>query len=70
VCITELDLPGSSGAELVRRLQAAAPALTLIVCSARDAPELGVVAQAGAYCMSKPLDPAGLARVIAEARAH
>jgi DNA-binding NtrC family response regulator len=71
VCVTDLVMPGADGIELIRRLRRDDPSVTVIAFSgaARSDELMRRATALGAYrCLRKPLDPAELARAIAEAR--
>jgi DNA-binding NtrC family response regulator len=71
VCVTDLVMPNCDGVELIRRLRALDPSITVIAFSgaARSDHLMRQATALGAYrCLRKPLDPLELARTIAEAR--
>jgi two-component system, NtrC family, response regulator HydG len=70
VCVVDLVLMADSGARVIERLRAASPRVSVIAMSGDEAPEL--LRQMGLKGMrtllSKPIRPAELIRVIAQAR--
>jgi DNA-binding NtrC family response regulator len=70
VLVTDLVMPGMSGTELVERVRAIAPNVSVIAVSGYAVPEmLQKVATDGAYaCMRKPFHARELIQVIAMAR--
>jgi DNA-binding NtrC family response regulator len=71
VCVTDLVMPGVSGSELAATVKARHQDVALIAMSGFSVPELmQKVAAAGAVtCLSKPVPPRELLKVIARTRA-
>lgn len=67
--ITDLDLVGSSGLDLLKQVKAAEPRLPVIIVSAQDTPSLRAQAEhAGAQAyLVKPLDHQALLALLASA---
>jgi len=70
VCVTDLVMPGTSGAEVVARTKELESRVSVIVCSGANVPEmLQKVSSLGVFaCMRKPLSPGDVMRTIVKAR--